>query len=271
LYNAFWNKDDPHSSTAINMNNQHRLSRMGVTPAELKKLAGMDKVIYKYVDNVLDLYEKEPKLVEMIDKYIYKDGDQSSIKSMVKKLDNKQVYKMIARLQKEAKDLRAEGKLLNFAIIYGFGDGALAKALGLATDEQGRRKKNDYFRAYEGVARWVQNVRVKGKRQGYVTTLLGKKRRKPNDTQASNAPIQGSAGDIVKSAQLKLDRHPILRMLGFKQLMQIHDELICEVPEANVERAMYFMQRLMEHPLNEDLIVPLVAEPESGDTWNQCK
>lgn len=271
LIQAFLNKEDPHSSTAINMNTGHRLVREGIEPTELKKLAGMDKVIYKYADNVLKMYDDEPKLISLIDKFIYKDGSQNSVKSYVAKMDNKQVYKLIARLQKEAKDLRAEGKLFNFAIIYGFGDEALAKSLGLRTAEQGKQKKLEYFRAYQGVARWVQNIRIKGQKQGYVTTLLGKKKRKPTATQASNAPIQGTAGDIVKKAQLKMDRHPVLRRLGFHQLIQVHDEIISEVPEEFEERAKFFMQVCMEHPLDEDLIVPLVAEPETGYTWNQCK
>lgn len=114
-------------------------------------------------------------------------------------------------------------------------------------------------------------IREKSKRVGFVTTLLGKRRRKPSATQSSNAPIQGSAGDIVKMAQVKMDKHPILRKLGFHQLMQIHDEVVAEVPNEFVERAKFFMQKCMEHPLEEDLIVPLIAEPETGATWNQCK
>lgn len=115
LIEAFLSGQDPHSSTAINMNTQHRLSRMEIEPDELKKLAGMDKVIYHYENDVMEMYKKEPKLIALIDKYMYKDGSQSTVKGLVKKVGNKQAYNILKRLQKEAKDLRAEGKLLNFA------------------------------------------------------------------------------------------------------------------------------------------------------------
>ena len=276
LITAFMNGDDPHSSTAINMNTTHRLVKLGINPKELKNLAGTDKALLTFNDakkNTYDLdgmFEKEAWTKDLFETYMYQ-GVDNSIDTLRKKMGDKETFKLLLRLQKEAKDLRAEGKLLNFAIIYGFGDDAIAQALNLRTTEEGKRKKTAYFKAYKGVYDWVQKIRREAEKVGFVETLLHKRRRKPSALQASNAPIQGTAGDIVKMAQVKLGNNPALRRMGFHQLLQIHDEIVSEVKTEFVEKAKFWMQKIMEHPLYEDLIVPLTAVPESGMTWNQCK
>jgi DNA polymerase I-like protein with 3'-5' exonuclease and polymerase domains len=271
LIDMFLSRKDPHSTTAINMNSNHRLVKLGLTDAELKKLAGMDKQLKNYENNISELLKKEPKLVELIDKYIEPEAGCKTVAEMIKKLGDKNTVKLLYRLWKEAKDLRAEGKLLNFAIIYGFGDDAIAKALNLPTKEHGAKKKRDYFEAFRGVYKWINFIRKDAERKGYVETLLHKRRRKPSALQASNAPIQGTAGDIVKMAQIKLGNHPMLRKWGFHQLLQVHDEIVAEVKKEHWEKAKKVMKKLMEHPLAEDLVVPLEAEPEMGMTWNEAK
>lgn len=86
-----------------------------------------------------------------------------------------------------------------------------------------------------------------------------------------NTPIQGSAADVVMLAMLKLDKEPRLRELGWFQILQVHDELICEGPAESAPEALSIVRKCMEHPLASDLLVALPVDAKFGKTWYQTK
>lgn len=175
---------------------------------------------------------------------------------------------------------RGIGKTVNFATIYGQGATALGQILSVPRKEaQGYIE--GYFRAYAGVRSWLDRTIEEAHERGYVTTLLGRRRYIPELTSnnqsdramgeriAANTPIQGSAADICKLAMLRIADE--LRSDGFhtKMLLQVHDELVFEAPEGEVERAAALVRGHMERAF--DLRVPLVVDVGIGASWGDAK
>ncbi|EGA68319.1 DNA polymerase I [Vibrio sinaloensis DSM 21326] len=175
---------------------------------------------------------------------------------------------------------RRRAKAVNFGLIYGMSAFGLAKQLGIPRGEA-QDYMNKYFERYPGVMQYMEDTRSAAADQGYVETIFGRRlhlpeiksrngmRRKAAERAAINAPMQGTAADIIKKAMLLVDEWIQAEGQGrVKLLMQVHDELVFEVEESSLAEIESKVQQLMESAA--DLDVPLVAEAGHGDNWDQA-
>jgi len=176
--------------------------------------------------------------------------------------------------------MRSACKAVNFGIVYGISEFTLAKNIGVSRYEA-KDFIERYFKRYPGVKRYMDEAVATGYRQGYVTTLMGRRRYLPElqsgnynlrsfgERCAMNSPIQGTAADIIKLAMIRV--HDALRDGGFeaKLIMQVHDELIIEAPQAEAERVKALLRDCMEgvYPMS----VPLKTDINIGGDWRACK
>jgi DNA polymerase-1 len=175
------------------------------------------------------------------------------------------------------RDMRAKVKAINFGIIYGMGDNALAKQINATRDEAGQFIKM-YFERYRGVQQFLEKTVEQARRGEAVRTLMGRRRFLPNlhspnrglrfeaERVAKNTPIQGTAADILKMAMVKLGAREIVP--DARMILTVHDELVFEVPDAHVKSAMGRIKEEMEGALK--LAVPLVVEVGSGTHWGDA-
>ena len=173
-------------------------------------------------------------------------------------------------------DQRRAAKVVNFGVMYGMGAHALSQQIGVPFAEA-KRFIDGFFAAYPAVQPWMDSVLEGARMTGFVKTILGRKRwiREINDgnrvvreraeREAVNTPVQGSAADLVKLAMLSLDRLILAESLPCRPLLQVHDELVLEVPEADAARVAVRVRSCLESAM--DLSVPLVAETGIGKTW----
>ncbi len=183
-------------------------------------------------------------------------------------------------LKKDAADItpdeRSMAKMVNFGLAYGMSDFGLASRAGI--DRQDAREFIDsYFAAYSGIAYYMIHIKDLAKRQGYVETLLGRRRwipelearnsalRGSGERMAINMPIQGTAADIMKIAMIRL--HERLRRdgSGARMLLSVHDEVLFEVPRGELEALAPVVRDVMESAMTLD--VPLDVDLKSGDDW----
>ena len=184
-------------------------------------------------------------------------------------------------IEQVTKQQRRHAKAINFGLIYGMSPFGLTRATDLTLAEAENFVK-EYFKEFPGVKAWLDKTRVEAAQTGSVETLLGRKRYFPNlkagtnfamrqreEREAINAPIQGTAADIIKIAMVRLP--DALRSAGLKaqMLLQVHDELIFEVPDTEVEKTMKVVKDVMEHAL--ELSVPLVTEARLGSNWGELE
>lgn len=176
--------------------------------------------------------------------------------------------------------MRRQAKAVNFGIVYGISDYGLSQSLGI-TRKEAQQFIDDYLAHFPGVKTYMETIVQDAKQQGYVETLLHRRRYIPDITSrnfnkrgfaertAMNSPIQGSAADIIKKAMV--DFHEAVQGTDFKAelLLQVHDELIFEVPKDEVERFSQFVEDIMVNALELD--VPLSVESEYGPTWYDAK
>lgn len=175
---------------------------------------------------------------------------------------------------------RRRAKAVNFGLIYGMSAFGLAKQLGIPRGEA-QHYMDTYFERYPGVMQYMEDTRLQASDTGYVETLFGRRlylpeiksangmRRKAAERAAINAPMQGTAADIIKKAMLLVDEWIQKEGDGrVKLLMQVHDELVLEVQESYLSEIESKVQKLMESAA--DLNVPLVAEVGQGDNWDQA-
>ena len=182
-------------------------------------------------------------------------------------------------VDKVDREQRGIGKLVNFATIYGQGATALSQIIGVAR-KTAQIYIDEYFEYYSGVRTWLDATIAQSHRDGYVETLLGRRRyvpelssNNPQDRQAgeriaANTPIQGSAADICKLAMLAIANDLHAAKLGTRMVLQIHDELLFEGPEAEVEQVCAIVRQRMEHA--HPLRVPLVVDIGVGKTWSEA-
>ena len=173
-------------------------------------------------------------------------------------------------------DLRRRAKTINYGIIYGIGAFGLAQRLGIPHAEA-KAFIEAYFEEYPGVQAYMERAKAEAREQGFVTTLFGRRcfvpeilskqpnRRSYAERQAINAPIQGSAADIMKRAMRQVARAVDAADLGIRMLLQVHDELVFEVPEDRVEEAKPLLKQVMEDAAALD--VPLVVDIGAGADW----
>ena len=176
--------------------------------------------------------------------------------------------------------MRRRAKTINFGIIYGMSAFGLSKDLGCSTSEA-QSYISKYFATHPEVKEYMdENVR-KAKVDGYVTTILGRKRYIPEiyspnfnmrsfgERAAMNMPLQGSAADIIKIAMLRVHDRLQREGLGTKMVLQVHDELILDTPFAERERAAALLKEEMERAVQLD--VPLIADVSTGKSWYEAK
>lgn len=172
--------------------------------------------------------------------------------------------------------MRSNAKSVNFGIVYGISDFGLSKNIGVSVAEA-KNFINNYFEVYEGVKRYMDSAVRQAKEDGYVKTIMNRRRQVPElfskngsirkfgERIAMNAPIQGSAADIMKSAMLAV--YDKLKKSGLKTkiLLQVHDELVLDVPFEEVEKVKNLVKNLMENVVR--LNVPLKVEIKTGEYW----
>ncbi|WP_423926276.1 DNA polymerase I [Candidatus Palauibacter sp.] len=174
--------------------------------------------------------------------------------------------------------MREQAKTINFATIYGQGPFALAQQLGISR-AQASEFIAGYFERFAGVAAYLEEMKEVARRQGYVETLIGRRRyvreihsRNPGirgygERTATNSPIQGSAADLIKVSMIRL--HHRLADTEARMLLQVHDELLIEAPEADVEEVSRVVREEMEGAV--ELAVPLRVDLGIGRSWYDCK
>ncbi len=179
-------------------------------------------------------------------------------------------------LDQMTSELRHKAKAINFGIIYGISPFGLARQLGISR-ESASQYIQTYFKCYPGIQAYMERMKQEARERGYVTTLLGRRcfipdihSRDPNrrgfaERQAINAPLQGGNADIIKKAMIKLDRLFKERKLEAYMLLQVHDELIFEIAEKDLEKAESLIVHTMQSIVS--LSVPLLVEASIGDTW----
>ena len=174
---------------------------------------------------------------------------------------------------------RNRAKAINFGIIYGISPFGLARQLGIA---QGDAKSyiDAYFERYPGVKGYMEEAKEFARENGYVETIYGRRvhvpgikdknpaRRNFMERAAINAPLQGSAADIIKRAMIKMSDALNSKKLNAQMLLQVHDELIFEVPEGELEVTEKVVKKTMESAAN--LTVPLICDTGSGVNWDEA-
>ncbi|HEY7786538.1 MAG TPA: DNA polymerase I [Pyrinomonadaceae bacterium] len=185
-----------------------------------------------------------------------------------------------AKTDQELKEARRFAKIVNFAIAYAIEPWGLSQRVGISRPEA-KKVIEDYYNTYKGVRRYMEEVPLRAREHGYVRSIYGRIRplpgitdrnaniRKAAEREAINMPIQGTASDIVKIAMLHVDEEFQRERLKAKMLMQVHDELLVEAPNAESERVAEILKREMEKAVELD--VPLVVDVGIADNWMDAK
>jgi len=174
-------------------------------------------------------------------------------------------------------DMRRQAKVINFGILYGMSAFGLAKELNLS-QKLAQTYIDEYFRRYTGVKSYLDEVLTQARRDGYVCTLLNRRRYLPDinaanatvrqfaERMAVNAPIQGTAADLIKMAMIRIEKRLTAQRLTAVMIMQVHDELVLEVPEKEMETVTALLREEMENVM--ELRVPLQVAVHCGLNWD---
>ena len=174
---------------------------------------------------------------------------------------------------------RRYAKVINFGLIYGMSSFGLAKNLGIET-KAAAAYIDKYFQRYPGVKQYMDDTKAQAKAMGYVETVLGRRlylpeinspngpRRAAAERAAINAPMQGTAADLIKLAMVKVQQALDAHQPAIKMILQVHDELVFELPESEVDWLRHEIPRLMASVA--DLRVPLLAEVGVGRNWDEA-
>jgi DNA polymerase-1 len=175
--------------------------------------------------------------------------------------------------------MRREAKAINFGILYGMSPYGLSQQLGVET-KVAQAYIDEYFQRYAGVKTYIEECLAEARRQGYVTTLLNRRRylpelqspnqavRQASERMAINSPLQGTAADIIKLAMIRIQDRIEALGLAMRMIMQVHDELVFEVPESEGNQALLIIPQIMETVM--DLSVPLKVSVHSGKNWAEA-
>ena len=178
------------------------------------------------------------------------------------------------------KQTRSRAKAVNFGIVYGISPFGLATQLGIPQHEA-RHYIDRYFERYQGVRAFIDATLDQVRRDGFVRTLFGRMRPIPDmesrnpaqrgfaERTAINTPLQGTAADLIKLAMIALDRELKIRRLGARLLLQVHDELVLDVPTDELTEVSFLVRSIMESVA--PLRVPLVAEVATGPNWRDTQ
>lgn len=177
------------------------------------------------------------------------------------------------------KDQRRSAKAINFGLIYGMSAFGLAKQLDI-TRPEAQEYVDLYFKRYPGVKEYMEQTKEKAKEDGFVETVFGRRlylheinakngmRRQYAERTAINAPMQGTAADIIKRAMINLDKEIQNEKFDMRMIMQVHDELIFEIKESQVDDAIKLIIEKMEHAA--ELSVPLIVDVGIGINWDEA-
>lgn len=179
--------------------------------------------------------------------------------------------------------VRRQAKAINFGIIYGISAFGLANQLGISRGDA-KTYIDTYFERFPGIRTYMEDTKIFARQHGYVETIFGRRAHYPEintknpnmrafmERAAINAPIQGSAADIIRRAMVRMEDALAQANLSAEMLLQVHDELIFEVPEEEVEKTIPVVQDIMENacmPLL-DLSVPLKVDARAADNWDEA-
>ncbi len=210
-------------------------------------------------------------------------GDEAFVRAFTRGVDvHRQTASVIFDVPVEdvTPAMRAQAKTVNFATLYGQGAFSLARQLGITRDEA-RRFIETYFERFAGVRAYLDEQVAKAHKLGYVETLLGRRRYVPElkarnwnvrqfgERVAQNTPIQGTAADLIKRAMIDVQAALDDSRSDARLLLQVHDELLVEVPEGDVQAVRDLVVGKMEGAMT--LNVPLVADSGVGASWYDCK
>jgi DNA polymerase-1 len=177
-------------------------------------------------------------------------------------------------------DMRRVAKTVNFGVIYGMSDYGLEQATELSREEAAQFIAS-YFARYPGVKQYIESTKKQARELGYVQTILGRRRfipeinssnrqlREAAERMAINMPVQGTSADIIKIAMINLEHDTNNRRLKSRMLLQVHDELIFEVPEAELETMRELVPQVMSTALK--LSVPLKVDVKTGTNWGEME
>lgn len=183
-------------------------------------------------------------------------------------------------LNEVTKEMRDKAKVVNFGIIYGMSDFGLSKSLKIKRTEAAKYI-DKYFIRHSGVKRYIDQTIEQARKDGFVCTLLGRKRPLPDinnpnnslrqfaERTAINTPVQGTAADIIKVAMINIQNLIRSKDLKTKMILQVHDELVFEVPDDELEEAQKMIVHEMEHAV--DLEVPVKVHAGAGNSWGEAK
>ena len=184
-------------------------------------------------------------------------------------------------LEKVTREMRRHSKAINFGLIYGMSAFGLTRTTELTLAES-QDFVEAYFKQFPGVKKYLDGIRKEATQNGYVETMLGRRRYFPNlkgsvnqvvrareEREAINAPIQGTAADIMKIAMIKIP--PALAKAGLhgRMLLQVHDELVVECPSSELDELVRVVRKIMENAYKLD--IPLTTEARSGTNWDELK
>ena len=180
-------------------------------------------------------------------------------------------------------DVRRRAKAINFGIVYGISAFGLANQLGIGQGEAGEYIKT-YFARFPGIKAYMDSARAMVREKAYVTTIFGRKINIPDvnakavgqrqfaERAAINAPIQGAAADIIRRAMIRMPGALRDANLSAKMLMQVHDELVFEAPQAEADATIAVVRRVMERAAEPAvaLTVPLVVDARAAASWDEA-
>ena len=178
-----------------------------------------------------------------------------------------------------SQDQRRSAKAINFGLMYGMSAFGLTRQLDIPRAEA-QKYLDTYFERYTGVKRYMEETKAQAKEDMFVETIMGRRlylneinaanglRRQAAERAAINAPLQGSAADIIKKAMIDINTFLYKEMPEVKMIMQVHDELIFEAPKKSSKEVLQTMKKMMEDAVK--LEIPLIAEAAIGDNWNEA-
>lgn len=180
-------------------------------------------------------------------------------------------------------DVRRRAKAINFGIIYGISAFGLANQLSISRSEAGEYIKL-YFERFPGIKDYMDETKAAAREHGYVETIFGRRVHYPdirssnpqlrafNERAAINAPIQGSAADVIRRAMVRMERALLEEKLSAKMLLQVHDELIFEVPDDEVDATIILVKQVMENATMPaiQMKVPLAVDAHAADNWDEA-
>ena len=245
-----------------------------------------------------ELGKRVRKIFKPTEENVYLDADYSQIElrvlahisndeNMIQAFNNgEDIHKQAASkvfktpIDQVTKAQRSDAKAVNFGIVYGISDFGLGEQLGISR-KKAKQYIDEYLQQYSGIKKFMEDITEKAKEQGYVETLFHRRRYIPElksnnymvrqfgARAAMNTPIQGTAADIMKIAMINVYKELKNRGLKSKIVLQVHDEMMIETPEDEIEDVKRIMKKCMESAI--ELKVPLIVDISEATNWYECK